>query len=114
MEKKPEEQKAEELPFPNSRVVDLIRSKTGKAVIKKKVKTAMNQLLADICLRISEKMAGTHYATINYEDFQKAARPYLKLGLSQQEQKKIIATLDKISEDAKTMSMELKEETEKD
>lgn len=104
----------EELPFPNARVVSLIRTKTGKAVIKKSVKVAMNRLLGDICLRISERMAAMPYATLSKEEFVKAAKPYIKLGLSQQERKKIVATLNKISEDAKLLSMEVGEEFKED
>jgi len=113
----PEEKKAtedEELPFPNARVVKLIRKHTGKTMLKKRVKVEMNKLLGKICEDIAERMAKMPYAYLTYAEFLEAAKPYLRVELSKQKKKKIIATLNKIKEEAATMAMELEEEIEEE
>ncbi len=113
-EGKEQEQKEEPLPFPNARVVNLIRKHTGKKMLKKRVKVEMNRLLGKICADISDRMAKMPYAFLTYAEFLEAAKPYLRVELTKQKKKKIIATFRKIKEDALTMAIDLEEELEEE
>lgn len=107
--KKKEEKKEEmeELPFANARVVRLIKSETGKIMIRSKVKEEMNRLLGRICKEISRRMAKMPYAYLGYSEFKEAAAPYLKIGLSIEEKKRLIASLKKIRQEAAVLAEEL-------
>jgi hypothetical protein len=107
-----EEEEDEDLFFTNARVVRLIRQENPKKIIKKRVKVEMNKLLEQIGRSIAKDMAKKPYASITYADFLDAARPYLDIQKITQERKKVIATLEKIKEDAVFLATELAEKTE--
>ena len=104
----------EELFFPNSRVVKLIKDDNPKKIVKRQVKVEMNKLLEQIGRNIAKEMSKKPYASINYTDFLDAARPYLEIQRANQERKKVIATLEKIKEDAAFLSGELQEKSKEE
>lgn len=109
-----EEIKEEELFFPNARVVKLIRDENPKKIVKRQVKVEMNKLLEQIGRNIAREMAKKPYSSINYSDFTDAARPYIEIQRANQERRKVIATLEKIKEDAAFLSGELQEKSKEE
>jgi len=109
-----EEEEVPGLFFTNARVVRLIREENPKKIIKKRVKVEMNKLLEQVGRSIASEMAKKPYSSITYADFLDAARPYLDIQKINQERKKVIATLDKIKEDAAFLATELLEKTEEE
>ncbi|HLE06099.1 MAG TPA: hypothetical protein VI790_02005, partial [Candidatus Nanoarchaeia archaeon] len=97
----------ESLPFPTARVVRLIKTQTKKTLIRSDVKIAMNKLLGDICIEVSKRMAKMPYSYLGLREFKEAAAPYLKIGLSTQEKKRLVAGLKKVREEAATLVAEI-------
>ena len=102
-----EEKDDESLPFPTARVVRLIKTQTKKTLIRSDVKIAMNKLLGDICVEVSKRMAKMPYSYLGLSEFKEAAAPYLKIGLSTQEKKRLVAGLKKVREEAATLVAEI-------
>ena len=102
-----EDEDDEGLPFPNATVVRLIKEHTGSIMIRSKVKKEMNLLLGRIVADISKRMAKMPYAYLGYSEFKEAAARYLKIGLSVEEKKRLIATLKKIRQEAAVLAEEL-------
>ncbi|PIN99621.1 hypothetical protein COT72_05070 [archaeon CG10_big_fil_rev_8_21_14_0_10_43_11] len=107
-----EEEEDPDLFFTNARVVRLIREENQGKIIKRRVKVEMNKLLEHIGRIIAKEMAKKPYSTITYGDFLDAARPYLELAKINQERRRVIATLNKMVEDAKSLAMDLEEKTQ--
>jgi len=103
------EEEEAKLPFPNAAVVRLIKAKTGKIMIRSKVKKEMNLLLGRIAGDISERMARMPYSYLGYSEFKEAAAHYIKIGLSVEEKKRLIATLKKIRQEAAVLAEELED-----
>ncbi len=106
-EKDKEEEEEENLPFPTAAVVRLIKAQTGKTMIRSRVKKEMNLLLGRIATDIAKRMAKMPYSYLGYSEFKEAAAPYLKIGLSIEEKKKLVASLNKIKEEAAVLIEEL-------
>jgi len=102
------------LPFPNAAVVRLIKAQTGKTMIRSDVKKELNKLLGDIATEISRRMAKMPYAYIGLSEFKEAAAPYMKIGLSIEEKKRLIATLKKIRQEAAVLAEELEGQISED
>lgn len=103
------EEEEAKLPFPNAAVVRLIKAKTGKIMIRSRVKIEMNKLLGKIAGDIAARMAKMPYAYLGYSEFKEAAAPYMKIGLSIEEKKRLIATLKKIRQEAAVLAEELED-----
>ena len=52
------------------------------------------------------------YAYIGISEFKEAAAPYIKVDLSIQEKKRLVAGLNKIKEEAATLALEIESEIE--
>lgn len=98
--------------FPTAQIVRLIRKENPGKIIKGKVKIGMNKLLEKVATDIAKEMSKKPYSTINYEDFLDAARAYLEIGKQNQERRRVIATLNKIKEDADALAIDLLEKEE--
>lgn len=105
-----EEIQDESLPFANAQVVRLIKAQTGKTMIRSDVKIEMNKLLAKIATEISKRMAKMPYSYLGLSEFKEAAAPYLKIGLSTQEKRRLVAGLKKVREEAATLVAEIESE----
>ncbi|MFH0835559.1 MAG: hypothetical protein V1834_00150 [Candidatus Micrarchaeota archaeon] len=91
-----EEAESEDLPFPNARVVKIIKANlTNPHQIKRDVKIAANELLGEIMGDIAKSMNNEEYFTLSIEHFNKAARKYREIGLAQKRVYKIKKVLEK-------------------
>ena len=90
------EEEDERLPFPNARVVNIIRSSlTQPHQIKRDVKLGANHLLGEILKDISQSMNVEQYHTLSIEHFNKASRKYREIALNQKRIRRIKAVLEK-------------------
>jgi hypothetical protein len=72
----------EKLPFPNARVVKIIKQNFKQShMVKRDVKLAANYLLAEILADIAQAMDQEPYNSLGIEHFNKAARKYKEIGL---------------------------------
>ncbi len=92
----PEDEESEHLPFPNARVVNIIKKSLKKEhQLKRDVKVAANELLGEILADISQSMDAEEYFTLSIEHFNKAARKYREIALNQKRIRKIQKVLEK-------------------
>lgn len=91
-----EEEEDEKLPFPNARVVKIIKENLrNEHQIKKDVKIAANNLLSEILADISKTMDAEPYHTLSIEHFNRAARKYREIELMQKRMERIKKLLEK-------------------
>lgn len=91
-----EEAESEHLPFPNARVVKIIKSgMKNPHQIKRDVKVAANTLLGTILSDISMSMNEEEYFTLSIEHFNKAARKYREIALNEKRIRRIKKVLEK-------------------
>ncbi len=92
----PEDEDSEHLPFPNARVVKIIKSNLkSEHQLKKEVKEGANVLLGTILADISDTMDKEPYFTLSIEHFNSAARKYREIALNQKRIKRIQKVLEK-------------------
>ncbi len=92
----PEDEESEHLPFPNARVVKIVKSNLKtEHQIKKEVKEGANVLLGEILADISQTMDKEPYFTLSVEHFNSAARKYREIALNQKRIKRIQKILEK-------------------
>jgi len=91
-----EEAESEHLPFPNARVVKIIKQNLKNPhQIKRDVKLAANVLLGEILADISQSMNEEEYFTLSIEHFNKAARKYREIALNEKRIRRIKKVLEK-------------------
>jgi len=91
-----EDDESEHLPFPNARVVKIVRSNLkNEHQIKRDVKVAANVLLGEILGDIATSMDAEPYNTLSIEHFNKAARKYREIALNQKRIRRIQKVLEK-------------------
>jgi len=91
-----EEAESENLPFPNARVVRIIRSNLkNDHQIKRDVKEAANVLLGGILADISRDMDAQPYHTLSIEHFNSACRKYREISLNEKRIIRIKKVLEK-------------------
>ncbi len=89
------EEESERLPFPNARVVKIIKDNLKREhQVKREAKLAANELMGEILADISQSMDNEEYFTLSIEHFNKAARKYREIGLN----KKRIIRIKKVLE----------------
>lgn len=87
---------SENLPFPNARVVKIIKSNLVKEhQLKKEVKEGANILLGDILKDIAKRMDDIEYHTLSIEHFNLAARKYREIEYNQKRLLRIKKLLEK-------------------
>ena len=90
------EEEEEKLPFPNARVVKIVRENLqNEHIIKREVKVAANELLGEILADISKSMDSQPYSTLSIEHFNMAARKYREVALQQKRLHRIQKLLEK-------------------
>lgn len=90
------EEESERLPFPNARVVKIIKDNLkNDHQVKKEAKVAANELLGDILADVSQGMDREDFFTLSIEHFNRAARKYKEIGLTQKRIFKIKKLLEK-------------------
>ncbi len=91
-----EDEESEYLPFPNARVVRIIKQSLKREhQIKRDVKVAANILLGEILSDIAQSMDNEEYFTLSIEHFNKAARKYREIALNQKRIRRIQKVLEK-------------------
>lgn len=90
-----EEEENERLPFPNARVVKIIKDNLkNEHQIKKEARVAANHFLGEMLSDVAQSMDQEQYFTLSIEHFNNAARKYREIGL----QKKRIQRIKKVLE----------------
>ncbi len=91
-----EEEEIEGLPFPNARVVKILKENMKREhQIKKEVKIEANKFLGEIAADIARGMDNEEFFTLSVEHFNKAARKYREVGLTQKRIERIKKILEK-------------------
>ena len=91
-----EEAESENLPFPNARVVKIIKQNMKNPhQIKRDVKVQANMLLGTILGGIAQTMNEEEYFTLSIEHFNKAARKYREIALNEKRIRRIKKVLEK-------------------
>ncbi len=91
-----EDEESEHLPFPNARVVKIIKENLKRDhQIKRDVKVGANLLVGEILADIAQSMDNEEYFTLSVEHFNKAARKYKEIALNQKRIKRIQKVLEK-------------------
>ncbi|MFQ5406240.1 MAG: hypothetical protein ACE5DI_03740 [Candidatus Micrarchaeia archaeon] len=91
-----EDAESEHLPFPNARVVKIIKDNLKRDhQLKRDVKVGANALLGEILADIAQSMDAEDYFTLSVEHFNKAARKYREIALNQKRIKRIQKVLEK-------------------
>ncbi|MFH0835904.1 MAG: hypothetical protein V1834_01965 [Candidatus Micrarchaeota archaeon] len=86
----------EKLPFPNARVVRIVKENLKKEhQIRYEVKMAANILLKEILADISQTMDNEEYFTLSIEHFNKAARKHKEIALNQKRIRRVQKVLEK-------------------
>lgn len=90
------EEESERLPFPNARVVKIIKDNLkNDHQVKKEAKVAANELLGDIMAGIAQSMDREEFFTLSIEHFNRAARKYKEISLTEKRIFKIKKLLEK-------------------
>ncbi|MFH1199609.1 MAG: hypothetical protein V1708_00920 [Candidatus Micrarchaeota archaeon] len=90
------EEEEEKLPFPNARVVKIIRENLHQThQIKMEVKLSANNLLHEILKDISASMDAEPYNSLSIDHFNKASRKYREIALTQKRIRRIKKVLEK-------------------
>lgn len=91
-----EEAESENLPFPNARVVRVIRNNLkNEHQIKRDVKVQANVLLGEILGDIARDMDAQQYHTLSIEHFNLACRKYREISLNEKRIIRIKKVLEK-------------------
>lgn len=91
-----EDAESEHLPFPNARVVRIIKNNLKNPhQLKRDVKLAANVLLGEILGDIALSMNEEEYFTLSIEHFNKAARKYKEIALNEKRIRRIKKVLEK-------------------
>ncbi len=91
-----EEEAALKLPFPNARVVKIIRENLKNPhQLKKEVKLQANILLGEILKDMALSMDAEPYNSLSVEHFNKASRKYREIALNQKRIRRIKKVLEK-------------------
>ena len=91
-----EEEEIEGLPFPNSRVVKILKDNmTREHQIKKEARMEANKFAGEILADIARSMDNEEFFTLSVEHFNKAARKYREVGLTQKRILRIKKVLEK-------------------
>jgi len=91
-----EEEEIEGLPFPNSRVVKILKDNMKREhQIKKEARMEANKFAGEILADIARSMDNEEFFTLSVEHFNKAARKYREVGLTQKRILRIKKILEK-------------------
>jgi len=98
----------QKLPFPTAAVVREMKKHIAKdKMVRKEVKIAMNNFLAEIVKEASARMDQFPYSMVDYRMFEEAVRPYKQVKEIQAEKQRLMAHLDKIIEDCASVKRDL-------
>ena len=91
-----EDAESPHLPFPNARVVKILKDNLKREhQIKREARLGANELLGQILADIAQSMDNEEYFTLSIEHFNKAARKYREIHLNQKRIFRIKKVLEK-------------------
>lgn len=89
------------LPFPNARVVRIMRNVIGnEKQIRSEVKKEINIWLGDLLKKIAKEMSNTQYGSVGLADFKRATKPYDQIEDILSDEKRLLLSLEKIRMDS--------------
>ncbi len=104
-----EEPTEEGLPFPNARVVAIMRKYLAHdKMIKSEVKKAMNRFLEQVVADVCKRMDQYPYAMVDYWMFEKAIEPYGKVKVLGEEKERVIKHLETMRTDVEALIRDIK------
>jgi hypothetical protein len=106
-----EEQESElaGLPFPHSRVKDIIKSKQKEGVlIKKRAAIELNLWLGKMAEKVAEEVAKSDRAYVSVEDIWRITKKFDAVDVIEEEKKRIDAHLEAIKEDVNRAQADLR------
>jgi len=103
LEKQLEEQD-ERLPFPNARVVALMKRELDKEkMIRARVKKEMNEFLGRIVQNVAREMNKSPYTVIEGGDLHRAIKKYEKMEEIASQKERLIGYMDRIKQDCNVL-----------
>jgi hypothetical protein len=97
------------LPFPHSRVKDIIKSKQKDGVlIKKRAAIELNIWLGKIAEKVAEEVAKSDRAYVAVEDIWRITRKFDSVDIIEEEKTRIDAHLEAIKEDINRMQTDIR------
>ena len=92
-----EDEEDDSLPFPNARVVKIIRKVIGKdKQIRSEVKRELNMWLGELLKKIAKEMSNTQYGSVSLADFKRATKPYDQIQNILKDEERLLLSLEKI------------------
>ncbi|MGC9310932.1 MAG: hypothetical protein ACP5E4_04400 [Candidatus Aenigmatarchaeota archaeon] len=103
-----QESELSNLPFPHSRVKDIIKSKLKEGVfIKKQAAINLNIWLGRMAEKIAEEVSHSDRAYVSADDIRFATQKYESIEVVEAEKKRIKAHLEAMKEDINRMEMDI-------
>ena len=94
----------ERLPFPNARVVALMKTELDDdKMIRARVKKEMNEWLGDMCRRVTREMNKIPYTMVEGGDFHRAIKKYEQLEQVAEQKERLITYMDRIKQDCNVL-----------
>jgi len=98
------EEEDERLPFPNARVVALLRRELDKdKIIRARVKKEMNEFLGRIVANVAREMNKSPYTVIEGGDLHRAIRKYEKMEEISSQKERLLGYMDRIKQDCNVL-----------
>ena len=103
-----EDAEDDSLPFPNARVVRIIKSEiqSGKQ-LRGEVKMAVNCWLGETLCKVSKEMDRSPYGSIGIADFNRATRPFEMITHLVKDRNRLVTAIDKLIADADQIKRDL-------
>ena len=94
------EEEQERLPFPNARVVRLLKSELDPdKMVRARVKKELNEWLGELVRRISREINKSPYTVVEAQDLHKATKKYDQLDEVAQQKERLISYMNRIRGD---------------
>ncbi len=98
------ESEDERLPFPNARVVALMKRELDKEkIIRARVKKEMNEFLGRIVANVAREMNKSPYTVIEGGDLHRAIKKYEKMEEISSQKERLVGYMDRIKQDCNVL-----------
>jgi len=98
------EEEDERLPFPNARVVALMKRELDKEkIVRARVKKEMNEFLGRIVANVAREMNKSPYTVIEGGDLHRAIKKYEKMEEIASQKERLIGYMDRIKQDCNVL-----------
>lgn len=102
------EQQDERLPFPNARVVAIMKSELDKGkLVRARVKKEMNEWLGELCKRVTRDMNKSPYSVIEAGDLHRAIKKYEQLEEVAKQKERLVVAMQRIIQDCQMLISEI-------